>query len=94
MHEHILGGLDVGLTGEVDAVVEETEVETEVPLFLSLPFDGFVGNLRGAVACAEVGVHHRHRRAPLVAADIGVTGLSPAEAEFTVVEPLGDALEE
>ena len=87
-HEHVLGGLVVPFHHKIQAVVEEIQVQTHVELFLLLPHHVGVGHVGLTIAGTQAGGHLGHGRAPLVGANAGVTGLSPAETEFTVVQDL------
>ena len=91
-HQHILGFFDVEIDSKVDAVVQETEVETNVPLFLAFPFDVLVGNLCRTVGDTQVRLHLAQGNAPLESTDVGVTSLTPAETQLTIADDVAKSL--
>ena len=95
LHEHVLRHLLIPVEGESDAAVEESKIQSYVPLLLCLPLDIEVLKVGRTIADAETGVHHRHSRTPLVATNSRVTGLTPTQTELTIGEPaLGELLHE
>ena len=89
-HQHVGGDLLIEVHRQVDAVLQEVEVETDVGLHLLLPVDAGIGDIGRTLAVTEAGRHFAHAGLPGAAADVGVTGLSPAETDLTVVQ--GDAM--
>ena len=72
--------------------MEETEVDTNVPLLLTFPLDVLVGNLCRTVAGTQSGLHGRKRRTPLVTTDARVTSLTPTNTQLTIRQPLANSL--
>ena len=95
-HQHVGRDLLIEVHRQVDAVLQEVQVETEVRLHLLLPVDTGVGNVRRTLAVAEAGRHLAHAGLPGAAADVGVTRLAPAHADLTVVQAdgVGEILQE
>ena len=85
-HQHVGGHLLVHIDGEVEAVGEEAEVNTQVGLNLLFPVNTGVGDVGGTLAVAKGRRHLAHAGFPGAGADVGVTGLAPAQADLTVVE--------
>ena len=70
--------------GQVDAVIEEAQVDTEVYLLLSLPLDRLVGQAGRTIGLTQCRRHDAEGHAPLVSTDIGVTRLSPTNTQLTI----------
>ena len=87
-HEHVGRLLVVRVDGQVEPVVEEAEVDTHIDLLLLLPVDTRVGDVGRTLGVAEGGIGVVNVRLPGAAADIGVTGLSPAETDLTVADDI------
>ena len=88
VHQHVFRFFLVPVEGQIDAVVEETQIQTDIELLLLLPFHIQVRDVLRTVACAQRGVHLLHVHAPHIGVDVGVTGLSPAQAQLSVAQPL------
>ena len=88
VHQHVLRLLAIPVNNQVNAVVQEAQVETDVELLLLLPLHTLVGKVLGLVARAQRRVDHRDGGAPKVTTDIGVTSLTPTQTQLTVGEPI------
>ena len=85
-HKHILGNLLVGIDCEAEPVLEEAEVESDVVLLLLFPTDLGVRDVGWTVAGSESGRHYADSCTPGIGTDVGVSGLTPTQADLTVGE--------
>ena len=100
--EQVVGGLDIEVERTVDAVIQETVVETEVPLLGHLPLQVGVGVLHHLKGLDPLAVHRHHvaitRKVIHVLCQIRVTGgdtrHTVAHAEAQVAEPVAGVLHE
>lgn len=87
-HQHITGSFLVPLYRQVDTVVQESQIHTDVPLLLGLPFDGSIRYIGGAIPHTQTGRHTTHRCTPSITTDVGITSLSPSQTQLTVTDDL------
>ena len=88
VHQHVLRFLAIPVNNQVNAVVQEAQVETDVELLLLLPLHTLVGKVLGLVARAQRRLDHGDGSTPQVATDVGVTSLTPTQTQLTVGEPV------
>ena len=73
---------------QVDTAVQESQIHTDVPLLLGLPFDGSSRYIGGAIPHTQTGRHTTHGCTPSITTDVGITSLSPSQTELTVMTAL------
>ena len=84
LHKHISRLLLIQIYNQVQAVIEEIDIKTEVKLLLRFPLNIQVLQVSRTIRSTKTGVHYAHGRTPLITTNIGVTRLSPTETKFTV----------
>ena len=98
VHQHVGGTSGIDIDGTVESIVEDTEVETQVVLGHSSPSKSLVAQCAGVVCQGTLVVKPcvlgRDGRVGGVSAYRPATVLTPREAQFTIVEPRKNVLEE
>ena len=77
LHKHISRLLLIQIYNQVQTVVKEVDVQTDVELLLRFPLNIQVLQVSRTIRNTKAGFHYAHGRTPLVTTDIGVTRLSP-----------------
>ena len=87
IHQHILGFLLIPIESYINSIIEETEVKSQIDLFLFLPFHIQIRNILRTVTGSKRGIHLLHIHTPHIRINTGITSLPPTSTEFTIANP-------